>query len=161
MDNESITPLFWKIFGGAVFGLIGVLLVVILNSLHSNTTSIRTELTTTVAQHKLESDSQINRIKDELVSLNTKMVGKSDIAPELSKLKDELASVKTQLAAIEESRNSIREKLSTLEANFKEVIAHNKQNDIQSQEFREKFFTQIRELREKVLVLENKTPEKQ
>ena len=154
---ESSMPLFWKIFGGAIIGLIGAMLVVIISSINANTISIRTELL-----------AEIAKAKEDLTAIRTQMQVKTDAEMQFTKIKEDVAGIKEQIAAIEESRIAMKEKVALFERLIGEsakmnetainnMLTRNKEMDTQSQELREKLFNQIRELREKVLVLEGKT----
>jgi septal ring factor EnvC (AmiA/AmiB activator) len=155
-EKQDVIPIFWKIFGGAIIGLMGVMFLLIVNSLNSNTSTIRTDLT-----------ADIVRIKEEITAIKTQMQVKADADDKFTKIKEDLAAVRTQIAAIEESRNATKDKMLALESGIRDankinetaiqnMLVHSKEVDAQSELLREKLFTQLRELREKILILESK-----
>lgn len=90
--HQEGSPWFWKLFGGGIIGLIGVLLMIIITNLNNNLVMVRAELAQT----------------------------KNDNEKEIDKLKDEISDIKTKSAATEEFKNTNREKLVALESDLKE-----------------------------------------
>jgi len=91
------SPWFWKLFGGGIMGLIGVLLALIINNLNVNVTSARSDLMNITVQQKTDNEIQFGRLKDELVN-----VGK-------------------QIASLEEFKMATKDKLLVLEKDVKDA----------------------------------------
>ena len=102
-NNEGI-PWFWRIFGPALIGFVGVLLAIILNGIHSNTVQCRVELATNIVENKKQADAEITKIKDTLRQLEV------------------------SIAAIEEFKTTAKEKLVSIESLVKEKTQANDSN---------------------------------
>jgi chromosome segregation ATPase len=126
------SPWFWKLFGGGIMGLIGVLLMLVINSLNINVTSVRSDLMNITTQQKTETEIQITRLKDELGGMNAK----------IASLEEFKASTKENLASIEKD---IKDASKALESAVGALKDHDKEVD-----------GNVIALREKLLSLEEK-----
>ncbi|GDY06305.1 hypothetical protein LBMAG51_10920 [Phycisphaerae bacterium] len=125
---EEGSPWFWKLFGGTIISIIGILLAVILQNVNYNVNLIRNEL----SQAKSELEGQVARIKDEV------------------------ALIKAQQAALEEFRSSTKEKLGSVDALIKERAAYSETNVAEMRSHDKEHDAQLRTLSERILRLEEK-----
>lgn len=130
--NHDGSPWFWKLFGAALIGSLGVLLMIILNAIHSNTLSVRTDLTTAISEHKKQIDSDI------------------------TKLRDQLAQLEVKVGATEEFKTSTKDKLVSVDAAIKERTQYSESNVSLMRQADKEHSDQIRELRERMLKIEEK-----
>jgi formyltetrahydrofolate synthetase len=130
-DNEGI-PWFWKIFGPALVGFVGVLLAIILNAIHSNTIQCRMELVTSIVENKKQIDGELTKIKDLIRQLEVKV------------------------ATMEEFKASAKEKLNSNESLVKEKnqISDSTLSVIRQNE--KEFSERVLKIEEKMLKLEEK-----
>ena len=126
------SPWFWKIFGAALIGSLGVLLMIILNAIHANTLSVRSDLTTAIAEHKRQIDT------------------------DFSKLRDQLKELEVKIAAFDEFKTGVKEKLVSIDAAIKERTQYSETNVATMHQSDKEHSDQIRELRERILKLEEK-----
>lgn len=126
--NFDGAPWFWKLFGGTMIGLIGVLLMVILNNFSGNMNTVRNEIMMT----KSEMESQLTRLKDEITALTVK------------------------ISALEEFKASAKEKTNSLEGALQERTKFSESNVALMREHDKEHDAQITTLRERVLRLEEK-----
>lgn len=130
--NPEGSPWFWKLFGAALIGSSGLLLMVILNAIHSNTLSVRSELTTLVTEHRRQIDSDFSKLRDQLKELEVKIAASDEFK----------TSVKEKLLLMDSVTNAEKTVLST------SITTMNQSDKEQSD--------QIRELRERMIKLEEK-----
>jgi len=130
--NPEGSPWFWKLFGAALIGSLGVLLMVILNAIHANTLSVRFELITAVTEHKEQIDS------------------------DFSKLRDQLKELEVKIAASDEFKTSVKEKLLSIDSSMKERTQFSETSVATMYQSDKEQSDQIRELRERILKLEEK-----
>jgi len=132
VTHHEGSPWFWKLFGGGIIGLIGVLLMLIINNLNFNVSSVRSDLMNIVTQQKTDNEIQISRFKDEMIL------------------------IRTQMAEINEFKNATKEKIVDLEKDIREVAKHLESTIIVSRDHDKECDASVAVLKEKVLSLEEK-----
>lgn len=96
---------FWRLFGGAIIGLIGVLFVTTISGVNSNIALMRSEL----AQIKADNEKQLDKLS-------------TDNEKQLEKLKDEIANIKNQLSASDEFKNNFKDRFSAIDSDVKNLM---------------------------------------
>lgn len=131
-ENVEGIHWFWKIFGPALIGFVGVLLAIILNGIHSNTIQCRVELATNIVENKKQADAEITKIKDLLRQLEV------------------------SIAAIEEFKTSAKEKLISTESLVKEKNQANDASLAVIRQAEKEISDRLSKIEEKMLKLEEK-----
>lgn len=130
--SDDTVPWFWKIFGPAIIGFIGVLLAIILNAIHSNTVQCRIELTSAIYENKKQIDSEVTKLKDSIKQLEVK------------------------IAAMEEFKALAKEKINSTESLVKEKNQTNDSNLSVIRQGEKETSDRFLKIEEKMLKLEEK-----
>ncbi|RDJ35150.1 MAG: hypothetical protein DWQ19_09960 [Crenarchaeota archaeon] len=148
MSQEESMPFIWKVFGGAFIGLVGTLLFVLFGTINGNINTTRADLSSEITSSCDKLEKELAKLEDDKVLL-----------------KDNLAEIKNKLATLEESRDALKEKILALENSLREtsklnesaianIATQEKETNLQIQASISKLDEQIRDLRDKLLLLE-------
>ncbi len=140
MEHKEIqegSPWFWKLFGPAIIGLAGILLMFSFNSINTN-----------VFETKQEFKSHLEEVKKSIA--DSKVV----IFNEVSKIRDEVGLLKAKLAALEEFREGSKDKLASMDSSIKERATYSESNVSLLRDKDKEHNMLVVELRERIVKLE-------
>lgn len=103
------TPWFWKIFGGAILGMIALLLLAIINNINGDIERTKNEFQTIVNELRVE----VRQNRELLDGLKERVV-----ALEQTTVKDKIASLEKGVEALSSTLGTKNEKVAGLEASI-------------------------------------------
>lgn len=132
------SPWFWKIFGGAILGMVSLLLFTHINYITTNIDRVRQDCETILLDVKNELRTMrttLDDYRDRIKELELQRLKIESIEKNLSEQNQQINSKAEKVASVEATVGAMQEKIKTLETENKELTK-------QIQEIREKLAVQ-------------------